>query len=53
MQTIDLDILAERLLEQATDRRVLVAIAGAPGSGKSLSQKAWQRITGWKTEPKG
>lgn len=34
-QTIDLDTLAKQLSDQARDRRTLVAIAGAPGSGKS------------------
>lgn len=34
-ETIDLDTLADRLSSQARDRRIVVAIAGAPGSGKS------------------
>ena len=34
-QSIDIDTLAERLSAQTTERRLLVALVGAPGSGKS------------------
>ena len=34
-QTTDLDTLTTRLLAQTTDHRLMVAVAGPPGSGKS------------------